>query len=102
MTRFHNLQSDLKLLVVANNDDLLTINVGANARTKIGGDTGKLDFLWLHNGVDLSTPRESCVLVDVISALYYYLGPFPSRLGPQIILKFPGLSAVRSETSLGS
>ena len=74
MTRFHNLQSDLKLLVVANNDDLLTINVGANANahtiTKIGGDTGKLDFLWLHNGVDLSTPRESCVLVDVISALY--------------------------------
>ena len=102
MTRFHNLQSDLKLLVVANNDDLLTINVGANARTKIGGDTGKLDFLWLHNGVDLSTPRESCVLVDVISALYYYLGPFPSRLGPQRNLKFPGLSAVRSETSLGS
>ena len=83
MTRFHNLQSDLKLLVVANNDDLLTINVyqiiiGANACTKIGGDTGKLDFLWLYDGVDLSTPRESCVLVDVISALYYYLGPFPS------------------------
>ena len=58
----------------------------------VEGILEKFDIFRLRNSNKVNIPRESCVLVDVKTALDHYLGPPPAGTRARQSLKFPGLS----------